>query len=148
MRPDVLEQMAYAPLREMVSSALRHAGGVRIDHIMGLFRLWWVPKGLGPRHGAYVRYNHEAMVGVVALEAYRAGALVIGEDLGTVEPWVRDHLAARGILGTSIMWFETGPDGWPRQPQQWREHAMSSVTSHDLPPTSSCLLYTSDAADE
>ena len=139
MRPDVLEQMAYAPLREMVSNALRHAGGVRIDHIMGLFRLWWVPKGLGPRHGAYVRYNHEAMVGVVALEAYRAGALVIGEDLGTVEPWVRDHLAARGILGTSIMWFETGPDGWPRQPQQWREHAMSSVTSHDLPPTSSYL---------
>ena len=139
MRPDVLEQMAYAPLREMVSSALRHAGGVRIDHIMGLFRLWWVPRGLGPRHGAYVRYNHEAMVGVVALEAYRAGALVIGEDLGTVEPWVRDHLAARGILGTSIMWFETGPDGWPRQPQQWREHAMSSVTSHDLPPTSSYL---------
>ena len=139
MRPDVLDQMAYAPLREMVSSALRHAGGVRIDHIMGLFRLWWVPKGLGPRHGAYVRYNHEAMVGVVALEAYRAGALVIGEDLGTVEPWVRDHLASRGILGTSIMWFETGPDGRPRQPQQWREHAMSSVTSHDLPPTSSYL---------
>lgn len=139
MRPDVLEQMAYAPLREMVSNALRHAGGVRIDHIMGLFRLWWVPKGLGPRQGAYVRYNHEAMVGIVALEAYRAGALVIGEDLGTVEPWVRDHLAARGILGTSIMWFETGPDGWPRQPQQWREHAMSSVTSHDLPPTSSYL---------
>lgn len=139
MRPDVLEQMAYAPLREMVSSALRHAGGVRIDHIMGLFRLWWVPRGLGPRHGAYVRYNHEAMVGVVALEAYRAGALVIGEDLGTVEPCVRDHLASRGILGTSIMWFETGPDGRPRQPQQWREHAMSSVTSHDLPPTSSYL---------
>lgn len=139
MRPDVLEQMAYAPLREMVSGALRHAGGVRIDHIMGLFRLWWVPKGLGPRHGAYVRYNHEAMVGVVALEAYRAGALVIGEDLGTVEPWVRDHLASRGILGTSIMWFETGPDGRPKQPQQWREHAMSSVTSHDLPPTSSYL---------
>ena len=139
MRPDVLEQMAYAPLREMVSSALRHAGGVRIDHIMGLFRLWWVPKGLDPRHGAYVRYNHEAMVGVVALEAYRAGALVIGEDLGTVEPWVRDHLASRGILGTSIMWFETGPDGRPKQPQQWREHAMSSVTSHDLPPTSSYL---------
>lgn len=139
MRPDVLEQMAYAPLREMVSSALRHAGGVRIDHIMGLFRLWWLPRGLGPRHGAYVRYNHEAMVGVVALEAYRAGALVIGEDLGTVEPWVRDHLASRGILGTSIMWFETGPDGRPRQPQQWREHAMSSVTSHDLPPTSSYL---------
>lgn len=139
MRPDVLEQMAYAPLREMVSNALRHAGGVRIDHIMGLFRLWWVPKGLGPRHGAYVRYNHEAMVGVVALEAYRAGALVIGEDLGTVEPWVRDHLASRGILGTSIMWFETGPDGRPKQPQQWREHAMSSVTSHDLPPTSSYL---------
>lgn len=135
MRPDVLAEMAYAPLREMVAGAMRHAGGVRIDHIMGLFRLWWVPKGLGPRMGAYVRYDHEAMVGVVALEAYRAGALVIGEDLGTVEPWVREFLRDRGILGTSVMWFEVGPDGRPLAPEQWREYAMSSVTTHDLPPT-------------
>lgn len=135
MRPDVLAEMAYRPFREMVAGALRHAGGLRMDHIMGLFRLWWVPLGLGPRKGAYVRYDHEAMVGILALEAYRAGALVIGEDLGTVEPWVRDYLRDRGLFGTSVMWFELDGAGRPLAPEQWREYALSSVTTHDLPPT-------------
>ena len=85
---------------------LRHAGGVRVDHIIGLFRLWWIPAGNAPTQGTYVRYDHEAMVGILALEADRARALVVGEDLGTVEPWVRDYLRERGILGTSILWFE------------------------------------------
>ncbi|AXE38285.1 4-alpha-glucanotransferase [Acidipropionibacterium virtanenii] len=135
MRPDVLADMAYRPFREMVAGALRHAGGLRMDHIMGLFRLWWVPQGLGPRKGAYVRYDHEAMVGILALEAYRAGALVIGEDLGTVEPWVRDYLRERGVFGTSVMWFELDGSGHPLAPEYWREYALSSVTTHDLPPT-------------
>lgn len=139
MRPDVLAEMAYEPFREMVRTALRHAGGIRIDHILGLFRLWWVPAGLGPRGGTYVRYDHEAMVGILALEAYRAGALVVGEDLGTVEPWVRTYLRERGILGTSVLWFENGEDGRPQAPEQWREYAMSSVTTHDLPPTTGYL---------
>ena len=64
------------------------------------------PGGRGPTAGTYVRYDHEAMIGILALEAHRAGALVVGEDLGTVEPWVRDDLRERGILGTSILWFE------------------------------------------
>lgn len=139
MRPDALKELAYRPFREMVAAALRHAGGLRMDHIMGMFRLWWVPRGLGPRKGAYVRYDHEAMVGILALEAYRAGAVVVGEDLGTVEPWVRDYLRSRGIFGTSVMWFELDEAGRPRPPEEWRRDAMASVTTHDLPPSASYL---------
>ena len=104
---------AYAPYRDMLRTVLRHAGGLRIDHVIGLFRLWWVPRGLPATAGTYVRYDHEALVGILALEAQRAGAVVIGEDLGTVEPWVREHLRERGMLGTSILWFETGRRGDP-----------------------------------
>ena len=134
-RPDRLEELAYAPFRAMVSAALRRSGGVRIDHIIGLFRLWWVPQGLGPTQGTYVRYNHEALVGILALEASRAQALVIGEDLGTVEPWVRTYLSRRGLLGTSVLWFEYGMQGEPLEARWWRELCMASVTTHDLPPT-------------
>ena len=77
----------------MVSTVLRSAGGVRVDHIIGLFRLWWIPEGHGPTEGTYLRYDHEALIGILALEAVRAGAVVVGEDLGTVEPWVREYLA-------------------------------------------------------
>ncbi len=133
-RPDKLEEVAYAPFREMVAAAMRRSGGVRIDHIIGLFRLWWVPEGLGPRHGTYVRNNHEALIGILALEAHRAQALVVGEDLGTVEPWVRQYLARRGILGTSVLWFEND-GGRPLDAHRWREYCLASVTTHDLPPT-------------
>jgi 4-alpha-glucanotransferase len=114
---------------------------VRIDHIIGLFRLWWIPKGAPPTEGTYVRYDHEALIGIVALEAQRAGAVVVGEDLGTVEPWVRDYLAERGLLGTSILWFELDRDGGggPLPPRRWREYCLSSVTTHDLPPTAGYL---------
>lgn len=134
-RPDKLEELEYQPFRAMVAAALRRVGGVRIDHIIGLFRLWWVPQGAGPTNGTYVRNNHEALVGILALEAQRAQALIVGEDLGTVEPWVRDYLARRGILGTSVLWFEAGSDGGPLPADAWREYCMASVTTHDLPPT-------------
>ena len=84
---------------------------------MGLFRLWWVPRGMAADQGTYVRYRHEAMVGVLAGEAARAGALAIGEDLGTVEQWIRDYLAARRVLGTSMLWFERLADGTPLPPR-------------------------------
>jgi 4-alpha-glucanotransferase len=144
-RPDRLEEHEYEPLRAMIRSVLRHAGGVRIDHIIGLFRLWWIPRGAPPTAGTYVRYDHDAMVGIVALEAHRAGALVVGEDLGTVERWVRDYLQARGVLGTSILWFEqdreqgSGPAPIPLPAERWREYCLSSVTTHDLPPTAGYL---------
>jgi 4-alpha-glucanotransferase len=140
-RPDQLVHHAYEPFRALVNAVLRHAGGVRIDHIIGLFRLWWIPKGSAPTDGTYVRYDHEAMIGVVALEAHRAGAVVVGEDLGTVEPWVRDYLRERGLFGTSILWFEAdrGGDGGPLHAEKWREYCLSSVTTHDLPPTAGYL---------
>ncbi|BBY20607.1 hypothetical protein MSTO_08120 [Mycobacterium stomatepiae] len=88
-----------------------------------------------------MRYDHEAMIGIVALEAHRAGALVVGEDLGTVEPWVRDYSLLRGLLGTSILWFELDRDGTggPLPAERWREYCLSSVTTHDLPPTAGYL---------
>jgi 4-alpha-glucanotransferase len=138
-RPDRLRDTAYAPFRDMIRTILRHAGGIRIDHILGFFRLWWVPAGAPPSEGTYVRYDHEAMIGILALEAYRAGALVVGEDLGTVEPWVRDYLAERGIFGTSVLWFERDENGRPLPPERWRELCLATVTTHDLPPTAGYL---------
>ena len=137
-RPDRLADLDFVPFRQVVRHALRHAGGLRIDHVMGLFRLWWVPRGRPPSEGCYVRYDHEAMVGILALEAYRANAVVIGEDLGTVEPWVRDYLQRRGILGTSVLWFEYEA-GRPLPPDRWRSACVASVTTHDLPPTAGFL---------
>ena len=140
-RPDRLAELAYAPFRDMVSTVLRSAGGVRVDHIIGLFRLWLIPAGHGPTEGTYLRYDHEALIGILALEAKRARALVVGEDLGTVEPWVRDYLRERGILGTSILWFEFefNGSGAPLRPEWWREYCLASVTTHDLPPTAGYL---------
>lgn len=134
MRPDALAKTGYASYRDMLRTLLRHSGGLRIDHVLGLFRLWWIPKGEPASAGTYVRYDHHAMINILLLEAHRAGAVIVGEDLGTVEPWVSDFLADRGILGTTILWFERR-DGEPIPPQQWRADAMAAVTVHDLPPT-------------
>jgi 4-alpha-glucanotransferase len=134
-RPDRLAEVGYAPYRDMLRTILRHAGGLRIDHVIGLFRLWWVPPGCAPSEGTYVGYDHEALVGILVLEAHRAGAVVVGEDLGTVEPWTRDYLRDRGILGTSVLWFEKDWSGAPLPPAQWREMCLATVTTHDLPPT-------------
>jgi 4-alpha-glucanotransferase len=138
-RPDRLAELGYAPYRDMLRTVLRHAGGIRIDHVIGLFRLWWVPEGLPASEGTYVRYDHEALIGILALEAHRAGALVVGEDLGVVEPWVRDYLRERGILGTSILWFEREADGRPLPAEAYRELCLATVTTHDLPPTAGYL---------
>jgi 4-alpha-glucanotransferase len=138
-RPDRLEELAYAPFRDLIANVLRHAGGVRVDHIIGLFRLWWIPEGRPPSEGTYVRYDHRAMIGVLALEAQRAGAVVVGEDLGVVEPSARDYLKARGVLGTSILWFERDDEGRPLPAERWREYCLASVTTHDLPPTAGYL---------
>lgn len=137
--PQALEDAGYAPFRDVVRAALRHAGALRIDHIIGLFRLWWVPNGLGAADGVYVRYDHEALIGILALEAARAGALVIGEDLGTVEPGVADYLESRGILGTSILWFEKDVHGKLRAPGEYRPGVLATITTHDIPPTEAYL---------
>ncbi|WP_129338492.1 4-alpha-glucanotransferase [Cellulomonas endophytica] len=137
--PQELARAGYRPWRDMLRTILRHAGAIRIDHVIGLFRLWWIPRGQSPALGAYVKYDHEAIVGILALEAHRAGAVVIGEDLGTVEPWVRDYLSERGVLGTSILWFEYDQHGGPLAPERWRRLVLATVTTHDLPPTAGYL---------
>ncbi|MBD3782207.1 MAG: 4-alpha-glucanotransferase [Micrococcales bacterium] len=137
-RPDRLAELGYAPFRDMVRTVLRDSGGLRVDHILGLFRLWWIPTGGSPAEGTYVYYDHEALVGILVLEAQRAGAVVIGEDLGVVAPNVRDVLVERGLLGTSILWFEWDGDT-VRAPEAYRDLCLSSVTVHDLPPTAGYL---------
>ncbi|HEU5266018.1 MAG TPA: 4-alpha-glucanotransferase, partial [Jatrophihabitans sp.] len=139
-RPDRLAELAYTPLRDLFRNALRHGGGLRVDHVIGLFRLWWVPTGHVAAEGAYVRYDHEALLGILALEAQRAGAVIIGEDLGNVDPRARGYLRELGLLGTSILWFETEwGSGVPLAPEQWREYCLASVTTHDLPPSTGYL---------
>ncbi|HWS59119.1 MAG TPA: 4-alpha-glucanotransferase, partial [Actinotalea sp.] len=137
-RPDALARTAYGPYRDLLRTVLRHAGAIRIDHVIGLFRLWWIPQGRGAQEGAYVRYDHEALIGILCLEAQRAGVVVIGEDLGTFEPWVRGYLSDRGVLGTSVMWFEY-EDGGFMPPEHYRRLALATVTTHDLPPTAGYL---------
>ncbi|MEV7424274.1 4-alpha-glucanotransferase [Streptomyces sp. NPDC091212] len=140
-RPDTLAASGYAPYRDLLKSLLRHAGALRIDHVMGLFRLWWVPEGQRATSGTYVRYDAEAMLAVLALEAHRAGAVVIGEDLGTVEPGVREALERRGVLGTSVLWFERDWQGTgrPLEPGAWRAGCVATATTHDLPSTAARL---------
>jgi 4-alpha-glucanotransferase len=125
--PHHLRALGYAPFIETIRASLRRGGGLRIDHVMGLFRLFWIPHGLAPAEGAYVRYPADELLAIVALESQRAGATVVGEDLGTIEPGVREQLAAHGILSYRVAWFE------PRPPAQYPELAMAAVTTHDLP---------------
>ncbi|MFF1438530.1 4-alpha-glucanotransferase [Streptomyces sp. NPDC058295] len=140
-RPDRLAASGYAPYRRLLKALFRYAGALRIDHVMGLFRLWWVPQGEPPTEGAYVRYDAEAMLAVLVLEASLAGSVVIGEDLGTVEPGVRETLRERGVLGTSVLWFERDwdGDGRPLSPDRWRDDCLATATTHDLPPTAARL---------
>ncbi|MCL9762914.1 4-alpha-glucanotransferase [Frankia sp. AiPa1] len=132
-RPRALADAGYAPLRQMVAAVLRRGGGLRVDHILGLFRLWWIPKGADAAHGTYVRYDAAAMLGLIALEAAKADALVVGEDLGTVEPSVVTTLDRAGVLGSSVVWFEQDTNGAPLPPARYRPATMASITTHDLP---------------
>jgi 4-alpha-glucanotransferase len=138
-RPDRLAALAYAPYRQLISRLLRHAGALRVDHIIGLFRLWCIPHGTTPDRGTYLHYDHEALIGILALEAHRANAVVVGEDLGNVEASARSYLVERGIIGTSILWFERDEDGNPLPADKWREFCLASVVTHDLPPTAGYL---------
>ena len=138
-RPAALAEEAFGPFRDVLRAALHGAGGLRIDHILGLFRMWWIPEGRPATEGTYVGFDHDALLAITCLEAHRAGAVVVGEDLGTVEPWVQHELARRGILGTVISWFERTDSGAPVPVEKWRAGALGSVTVHDLPPSAGYL---------
>jgi 4-alpha-glucanotransferase len=135
-RPDRLAELGYAPFRDMLRGILEHADGIRVDHVAGLWRLWWIPPGEPPDRGTYVHYDPEAMLGILALEAHRAGAVVVGEDLGTVEPEVTTTLHERGVLSSAVLWFQRDWDA-PGQPfvppAEWDPDAMASISTHDLP---------------
>ena len=124
--PQLLRESYYEPFRQTVRAALRFGGGLRMDHVMGLFRLFWVPGQGSPRDGTFVHYPADELLSILAIESHRAGALIIGEDLGTVEPEVRRELWRRKILSYRLLWFEPGPvKKFPRR-------ALAAVTTHDL----------------
>jgi 4-alpha-glucanotransferase len=125
--PHRLRAAACEPFAQTLRATLRHAGGLRIDHVMGLFRLFWIPEGGNPEQGAYVRYPAEDLLAIVAVESHRARAVVVGEDLGTVEEGVRAQLAARRILSCRLLWFEA------ERPATYPRLSLAAVTTHDLP---------------
>jgi 4-alpha-glucanotransferase len=125
--PHRLRAVRYRPLIETLRASLRHAGGLRVDHVMGLFRLFWVPAGGPASAGAYVSYVADEVLAILALESERAGAVVIGEDLGTVAPGVRERLAAEHVLSTRVLWFEPG------LPSTYPPLSLATITTHDLP---------------
>jgi 4-alpha-glucanotransferase len=125
--PWKLRAAGYEPFIETVRGALRHAGGLRIDHVMGLFRLFWIPQGGNPSDGAYVRYDEDELLAILALESQRAKAFIVGEDLGTVEESARKKLTGKRVLSYRLLWFETDP------PMRYPELALAAVTTHDLP---------------
>jgi 4-alpha-glucanotransferase len=135
-RPDRLAATGYTALRDMLRAILVHADGLRIDHVAGLWRLWWIPPGDSPDRGTYVHYDADVMLAVLALEAQRAGATVVGEDLGTVEPEVTEALGDNGMLGCAVSWF-TRDESAPGQPllasSRWPSRAAASLSTHDLP---------------
>jgi 4-alpha-glucanotransferase len=135
-RPDRLAATGYVALRDMLRAVLVHADGLRIDHVAGLWRLWWIPPGDSPDRGTYVHYDADVMLAVLALEAHRAGATVIGEDLGTVEPEVTEALGDNGMLGCAVSWFtrdESAPGQPLLAPSKWPSRAAASLSTHDLP---------------
>ncbi|MGH9185605.1 MAG: 4-alpha-glucanotransferase [Acidimicrobiales bacterium] len=137
--PWKLRASGYEPLVQTLRAALRHARGVRVDHVMGLFRLFWIPPGSEPGDGGYVRFGGTELLDVLALESVRAGALVVGEDLGTVESETREQLAERGVLSYGLVWFE------PLPPEAFPAQSLAAVTTHDLP-TVAGLWSGADAA--
>jgi 4-alpha-glucanotransferase len=138
MHPRALAAAGYRPLADLIEANLI-GGGLRIDHVMGLSRLWWIPAGAPPTEGAYVYYDAPGTLGTLAAAAAATGSVVVGEDLGTVEPWLREALAARGVLGTQMLWFERGWSGEPLAPQWWRSNSLATVSTHDLPPAAAFL---------
>jgi 4-alpha-glucanotransferase len=135
-RPDRLAAAGYAPFIEVLRSVLRHADGIRVDHVAGLWRLWWIPPGEPPGRGTYVHYDSEAMLGILALEAHRHSAVVVGEDLGTVETHVTETLHERGMLSSAVLYFQRDYEtsGHPFvASRSWEPHSMASISTHDLP---------------
>ena len=130
--PMALVDSGFEPFIATVRAALRHAGGLRIDHAMGLMHLWLVPRGAAAADGAYLNYPLDDMLRLLALESHRHNAVVVGEDLGTVPPEFRSRLREAGVAGMDVLWFQREGDRF-RRPALWRSDALAMTTTHDLP---------------
>jgi 4-alpha-glucanotransferase len=134
--PRILYETGYRNFIDLVRANMRHAGGLRVDHVMALQHLYWVPAGRSPREGAYVQYPLDDLIGIIALESHRNRCLVVGEDLGTVPEGFRERMMEAGVLSYRVLFLEqdtaTGsflpPDSYPRL-------AVAVAGSHDLPTT-------------
>ncbi|HWE05742.1 MAG TPA: 4-alpha-glucanotransferase, partial [Rhizomicrobium sp.] len=130
--PRTLRASAYAPFIATLRAAMHNAGGIRIDHALGLRRMWVLPAGASSVDGVYLRYPQPELLRLAALESHLHRAIVIGEDLGTVPGGFRDDLADAGVLGTQVLWFERDRAGRFTSPRQWRRNAVATTTTHDL----------------
>ncbi len=132
--PEKLKESGYEIFIQTIRSNLRHAGALRVDHVLGLFRLFWIPDGMSPREGTYIRYPSEDLLRIIALESVRNRAVIIGEDLGTIGDEVREALRSFGILSYRLFYFERD---WSVSsllpPEAYPEMALTAVTTHDLP---------------
>jgi (1->4)-alpha-D-glucan 1-alpha-D-glucosylmutase len=131
--PQRLRDAGYAPFIAVLRANMRDAGALRIDHVMGLLRLYWVPAGAPPARGAYVRYPFEDLLGILALESRRHRCLIVGEDLGTVPDEVRVALAANDVLSYRVLLFERDAEGRFKPPVTYPEAALATASTHDLP---------------
>ncbi|KAB7768607.1 4-alpha-glucanotransferase [Xanthomonas maliensis] len=131
--PNALRRTGYASYIALLRAVLRDRGGIRIDHILGLMRLWVVPDGAGSNEGAYLSYPLQDLLNLLALESWRHRAIVIGEDLGVVPPGIRATLSQRGVMGIDVLMFTRDSDGAFVPPSQWRHDAIATTTTHDLP---------------
>lgn len=133
MDPHVMRERGYQPFTEMLRANMRDCGALRIDHVMALLRLWWVPKGETADKGAYVSYPVQDLLAILALESQRHRCMVIGEDLGTVPKEIVGLLRASGIFSWKVMWFEQQRDGRYRLPDDYPQQSIASASTHDLP---------------
>src|SRR5690606_12740120 len=133
--PRALRQHGFRAFIEMLRACLAHVGGLRIDHALGLARMWLVPEGADPKDGAYVTYPFDDMVRLIALESTRHKAIITAENLGTVPPDFNDRIESVGMLGMSVLWFERTDDKPPgfRAPRDWSTANMATTSTHDLP---------------
>ncbi len=140
MIPERLAGSGYAPFIATLRANMKHSGALRIDHVMGLLRLYWVPPGATPKDGAYVRYPLQDLLGILALESHRNRCMVIGEDLGTLPDGLAETLQAAGVLSYRLLLFEKETDGSFKAPAAYPDQALAAASTHDLPTLKSFWL--------
>jgi 4-alpha-glucanotransferase len=132
--PHRLRRDHYRYFRYLCRNAVRHAGMLRVDHVMGVLRQFWVPNGRSARDGAYVRFPFEELAGILALEAQRSRTLIVGEDLGVVPPGLRERMAELSMLRSQVVCFERDDAGAFRPPESYARNALATINTHDMPP--------------